>query len=100
MATLNLDIPHSLPQDEALARIKNLLASMKEEQKDTISHVHETWQENKGSFGFKAKGFDLSGDITVNGSNVQIRSQLPLALSFFKGAIGDVITKKAKELLQ
>lgn len=99
MSSLNLNIPHNLPKEEALARIKNLLANLKAEQKDMISDVQENWQDNKGNFSFKAKGFNLAGDILVNDSNVQINSDLPFAVSFFKGAISDVITKKAKELL-
>lgn len=99
MSSLNLNIPHNLPKDEALTRIKNLLANLKEEQKDIVSDVQENWQDNKGNFSFKAKGFNLAGDIVVNDENVQINSDLPFAVSFFKGAIGDMITKKTKELL-
>ena len=99
MSALKLNIPHELSQEEALTRIKNLLTSLKEEQKDTISDVQENWQGNENNFSFKAKGFNLSGNIVVNGSDVQINSQLPFAVSFFKGAISDVITKKAKALL-
>ena len=100
MSALNLNIPHNLPQEEALARIKNLLTKLKEEQKDTISNVQENWQGNKNNFIFKAKGFDLSGNIIVNASDVEINSQLPFAVSLFKGAISDLITKKTKELLK
>ena len=100
MSALNLNIPHNLPQEEALARIKNLLTKLKEEQKDTISNVQENWQGNKNYFSFKAKGFDLSGNIIVNASDVEINSQLPFAVSLFKGAISDLITKKTKELLK
>ena len=100
MSALNLNIPHDLSQEEALARIKNLLSNLKEEQKDIISEVQENWQGNKCDFSFKAKGFNLSGNMIVNNADVQINSQLPFALSFFKGVISDVISKKAKSLLQ
>src|SRR6478672_1502314 len=100
MSTLNLNIPHNLSQAEALSRIKGLLADLKEEQKNMISDLNEEWHGNKGNFSFKAQGFSLSGDIIVNDSNVQINSQLPLAVSLFKGTISDIITKKTKELLQ
>src|SRR3982751_2211023 len=100
MSAINLNIPHNLTQDEALTRIKGLLAKLKEDQKDTISDAKEDWLGNKGSFSFKAKGFNIAGDIEVSDSNVKINSQLPLAVSFFKGPISDIITKKATELLQ
>ena len=99
MSSLNLNIPHGLSKEEALTRIKNLLSNLKEDKKDIVSDVQENWQDNKGNFSFKAKGFDLAGDIIVNDSDVQINSDLPFAVSFFKVAIGDMITKKTKELL-
>jgi hypothetical protein len=100
MSSLNLNIPHNLPKEEALSRIKNLLANLKEEQKNVVSDVQENWQDNKGNFSFKAKGFNLAGDIVVNDGDVRINSDLPFAVSFFKGAISDMITNKTKELLK
>jgi|SRR6478735_6182645 len=99
MSSLNLNIPHKLSKEEALTRIKGLLSNLKEEQKNLVSDVQENWQDNKGNFSFKAKGFSLAGDIVVHDSNVQINSDLPFAVSFFKGMISDVITQKTKELL-
>jgi hypothetical protein len=99
MSSLNLNIPHKLSKEEALTRIKGLLSNLKEEQKNLVSDVQENWQDNKGNFSFKAKGFNLAGDIVVHDSNVQINSDLPFAVSFFKGMISDVITQKTKELL-
>jgi len=99
MSALNLTIPHNLSKEEALTRIKSLLSNLKEDKKDIVSDVQENWQDNKGNFSFKAKGFDLAGDIVVNDADVQINSDLPFAVSFFKGAISDMITKKTKELL-
>ena len=99
MSALKLNIPHNLSKEEALTRIKKLLSNLKEEQKDFISDVHENWAGDKGDFSFKAKGFNVAGNIIVNNSNVQLNSDLPFALSFFKSTISDVITKKAATLL-
>ena len=99
MSAIDLNIPHKLSKDEALSRIKNLLNKMKEEQKNVVTDLKEDWQDNKGSFSFNAKGFNLAGDIVVNDDAVQIHSELPFAVSFFKGAISDMISKKANEIL-
>jgi len=99
MSLLNLNIPHTLSKEEALTRIKNLLSNLKEDQKDIVTDVQENWQDNKGNFSFKAKGFNLAGDIVVTDSTVQINSDLPFAVSLFKGVISDMITKKTNELL-
>lgn len=100
MSTLNVNIPHELSKEEALDRIKNMLTSLKEQQKDKITNLKEDWEGNKGNFSFSAMGFDLSGDVNVEDNNVEINSKLPFAVSFFKSAIEDMITKEAKKLLK
>lgn len=99
MSDLSLNIPHTLPKEEAVTRIKQLLTKLKEEQKDNISDLKEEWNGDKGNFSFSAKGFNLSGTLQVNDSNVEIHSALPMAVSFFKGAIASMITEKAKKVL-
>lgn len=99
MAKLDIAIPHNLPQEEALTRIQGLLEQLRREQAGTISEVNERWSGNEGEFSFSAKGFDLSGKITVEKNQVNINGQLPFALSFFKGKISEVIREKAGELL-
>jgi putative polyhydroxyalkanoate system protein len=100
MSKLDINIPHSLSADEALTRIKGLLQKLQNEQKDTVRDVSEHWEGNRGEFSFSAKGFNLSGKIRVEDNAVNINSDLPFTLSFFKGAIADVIRKQAGELLQ
>ena len=99
MAKLDIAIPHNLPPQEALTRIQGLLGQLRKEQAGTITDVNETWSGNEGQFSFSAKGFDLSGKITVEENQVRVNGQLPFALSFFKGQISDVIRNKAGELL-
>lgn len=99
MSALNLNIPHNLAKEEAVARIKNLLGSLKEEHKDNFSNLKEKWEGDTASFSFTAKGFDLAGNIIVNDNNVEINSKLPFAVSLFKGMISEMITRQAKALL-
>jgi hypothetical protein len=99
MSALKLNIPHHLSKAEALQRIKQLLGNLKEEQKDNITNLKENWTEDKGNFSFSMKGFDLEGTIEVTDTNVALHSELPFAVSFFKGTIAGMITEKAKKLL-
>lgn len=99
MSNLTVEVPHQLNKDEALARIKNLLVNLKEEQKDIVSGVKEEWSGDQGNFSFSAKGFELSGDIKVSDTNVIINAQLPFAVALFKGAIQNIIEQRAKALL-
>ena len=99
MSKLDVSIPHELPKEEALTRIKSLLADLQEEQKDKIRGVKEDWNGNIGNFSFNAKGFDVSGRITVADDHVNVQGDLPFMLSFFKDTIGNVIRDKAGTLL-
>lgn len=99
MSSLNITIPHKLPKEEAVDRIKSLLHKLKTEQAKYIQDVKEDWEGEKADFQFSAQGFDVSGMITVTENEVTINGKLPFALSFFKGKIESVITKKAEELL-
>lgn len=99
MAQLDIDLPHELPQQEALTRIQGLLKKLQLEQKDSIKDVSETWNGNEGEFSFLAKGFDISGKIKVEDNLVSINGRLPFALSFFKEKISGLIKEKAGEIL-
>ena len=99
MSRLHVNIPHELPQEEAIDRIKNMLGELKESQKEMITNVKEEWVGNTGHFSFTAKSFDLSGMMVVGPASVDIKANLPFALSFFKGQISKVIEERAAKLL-
>jgi hypothetical protein len=99
MSRLAINVPHQLPKEEALTRIKNLLVNVKEEQKHLIDEVKEEWNGDEGAFTFSAKGFELAGKIRVNEGSVDIDGELPFMLSLFKDKISSVIQEKAAKLL-
>lgn len=75
MRSLNFNIPHHLPQQEAVSRIKILIKSLRHEQKDKISNVHEDWNKETGTIQFSARGFDPSVIVTVHPSSVEIHAK-------------------------
>lgn len=99
MSSIKMNIPHQLTQQEALSRIKQLLAKLQHEQKDIISNVKEDWQGETGNFQFTTKGFDLSGHIRVKTTSVEIDANVPFAVTLFKGKIKQVIEKNARVIL-
>ena len=99
MSKLALNIPHAQTQEEALSRIKQLLSRLQEEQKGTVTNVQENWDGPNGSFSFSAKGFNIAGTLQVTENEVYLESDLPFAVSFFKGQIASMITEKATALL-
>ena len=99
MSKLDIEIPHQLPKEEALSRIKNLLVDLQRDHKDMIKNVSDEWHENEGNFSFNAKGFDISGKIRVDDVKVSLKGDLPFMLSFFKSQISNVIKERAGKLL-
>ncbi len=99
MASLKMNIPHHLSQQEALSRIKGMLGKVKEEQKEKISNLQEDWTNETGKFKFTTQGFDLAGMIQVTANSIDIDATIPFAVSLFKGKIKDLIEKNAKALL-
>jgi hypothetical protein len=100
MSKLSLNIPHAQTQEEALSRIKTMLSRLQEEQKGTITDVKENWDGPNGNFSFSAKGFNIAGSIQVKEKEVLLESDLPFAVSLFKGQIASIITEKANALLK
>jgi hypothetical protein len=99
MASLEMNINHQLPQEEATQRIQSLLQRVKSQYGDMIKNLHEEWNGNKGSFRFTVAGFDVSGILNVKESTVELNGDLPFAASFFKSKIKSVIQQEAEKVL-
>jgi len=99
MPNLKMTVPHRIPQDEALKRIKGLLGQVKQQYADKASDLHEEWSGNTGTFSFSAMGFPVSGTLNVKASEVELNGNLPFAASFFMGKIESTIRERATTLL-
>jgi len=99
MPNFRMSVPHSLPQDDAVARLKQLLGNVRREHADRIQDLQEHWNENVGTFRFSAMGFAVSGTVEVTPTEVQLSGTLPFAASLFKSKIEATIRERAAELL-
>ena len=100
MASINISIPHSLTKEEVASRTKNLFSSLKEKYAGMIDSVTEEWNGYEAKFNLSAKGFDVSGVMTIKDNSVDIDGKMPLALSFFKGTIEKSITNTIEGMLK
>jgi len=92
-------IGHSLPEDEAMRRIKNELAGLKNQFADKISGLEESWNGNICKFSLSVKGFSGSGVIVVKPSEIEIAGELPFFAIVFKKQIELTIRDKLGKLL-
>src|SRR6185503_11134792 len=87
MAKFNMAVPHGLPQGEALRRIQSEIESVKKQHCDKISGFREGWNNERYALEGVAKGFAISGVMTVKPSQVEITMTLPWLATPFKGRI-------------
>lgn len=92
-------VPHQLSQDEALSRIKSLVADLKSQYGNQVSNVTENWHDNACDFSMKLKMFKLSGSILVDDKSAQIRGSMPPGTGRFEGKAKSLIEERAKKLL-
>lgn len=100
MASINISIPHSLTKDEVATKTKSLFSNLKEKYAGMIDSVTEEWNGYEAKFTLSAKGFDVSGTMTINDSSIDIDGKMPMALSFFKSTIEKSITNTVEEALK
>lgn len=99
MPKFSVSVPHKLGQEEAMSRIKGLVADLKEQYGDQVSDVKEEWSDNQGEFSLKLRGFRLSGSVFVKSSSAEVNGTLPFAATPFQGKAKELIAHRAKQLL-
>ncbi|MBC7874823.1 MAG: polyhydroxyalkanoic acid system family protein [Ferruginibacter sp.] len=100
MSHIDIKVPHTLPREEAMQRIKTLLTSLQGQYAGMIKNVFQQWDSNEGRFSFSVKGFSVSGKIYIGVDTVRLGSKLPFLLSFYKEKITEQIMKQGTELLK
>jgi Putative polyhydroxyalkanoic acid system protein (PHA_gran_rgn) len=99
MPNVKVSVPYQIPQDEALTRIKARIEQIKAQYADTVSNLSENWNGYLGTFSGSARGFSLSGNLTVNPSLVTVEVALPFVAFPFKGQIESAIQTELTTLL-
>lgn len=87
MPSISMSVPHALGQDEAVRRLKERFQSIGSLYKDQVQGLQETWTDNVLSYRFTTFGATISGTVTAEPNAVQVRTDLPLMASMFKGTI-------------
>ena len=99
MPAFQAEVPHTLGQDAAVARLKNFLDRVAERYKDQVSKMEGEWNENVLTFELTTFGFTISGTLTVEESSAKIDGKLPFAAVAFRGKIQTSIADELKREL-
>ena len=99
MPNIEMNIPHSLGQEEALSRIRKLLGNVQSRFAGQLNDIQEEWNENEGSFSFSVMNIPVSGKLRVNNGDIALDGKIPLIAAPFSGKIKSVIMEEAKKVL-
>ena len=99
MPSFNVQVPHSLGQEAAKARMESFLETMEKKYKDQISDMDGSWSDNILNFSFNTFGIKIDGKMTVAEDNVQMDGELPFAAMMFKGKIASGIQEALEKAL-
>lgn len=95
----DVTVPHRLSRDEALTRIKTLMAQLKAQHGSQVSEISESWQGNRCDFSLKVKIFRISGSIVVGDSTAEIRGTMPPGTGRYADKAQAMIADRARSLL-
>jgi len=88
-------------QCEAYNKIDLFLDGLVSQYKNMISNPKKKWNDEKDymDFGFEAMGFNIKGDIKLQGKELILNGRLPLLARVYSGRIEKIIKGKLEELL-
>lgn len=99
MPNIEMNIPHSLGQEEALKRIQQLLGNVQQRFGGQVKDIQQEWSNNEGTFSFSVMNMPVSGKLTVNSNDVALDGKLPMAAALFQGKIKEIIMEEGKKVL-
>jgi hypothetical protein len=95
-----IDVPHELSGEEAHDRLRRFSESMHAKYGDQVKDMHQTWEDNVLSFGFKTLGVRIDGKIAVEEDKLTVAGDLPFAAMMFKGKIESEIRQQLERLVR
>jgi hypothetical protein len=99
MPKLNVEVPHSLPQDEATRRLKDSFTSVRDTYQSHLSDFQEKWGDHQLDFSLTTFGMTISGNVVSAPSSVNVVADLPMMALMFKGKIEERIREHLSQLL-
>lgn len=100
MEKITVNVPHKLGRAEARQRIDGGFAKVQEKIAGKSVDVEQDWQGDVMSFSAAVMGQTITGNLTVEESNVAIEVNLPWFLAKLSGNVSEKLAKGTKLLLE
>ncbi|HLA83155.1 MAG TPA: polyhydroxyalkanoic acid system family protein [Thermoguttaceae bacterium] len=99
MPTLSVVVPHSLEQEQVVARLKAESETVLSSFGDHVRDFEHSWDDHTLTFRFTTFGMAVDGRVRVEPNQISTTASVPLAAMMFKGAIEANIRNRLEELL-
>jgi putative polyhydroxyalkanoate system protein len=99
MPAMNVEVPHSLGKDAAIAHLQSLMEKIQEHYKDQVKDIQQSWEGDTLNFSFKTFGMTISGTLVVGDDKVTMNGKLPIAAMAFRGQIEGGIRQELEKQL-
>lgn len=100
MPKLQVEVPHTLSQEEARYRVERFVEAAQGQFGNHVAGLSQDWSDNLMRFGFKTLGMQIDGNIGVEDGKVIVNSSLPLAAMLLKGKIESEIRSRLERILR
>jgi hypothetical protein len=98
--TITISIPHTLPPEDAQARVQRTLASLQAQHAAKIAQVEEKWTGRHLDFRLGVMGQSLTGRVDVRDRAVDIGIDLPWLLAMFAEKFRGEVQREGAKLLE
>lgn len=99
MPRVTMSVAHQLGQEEAIRRLKERSAAVKDAARAQVSDMQDSWEGNRLTFSFSAMGVRVKGTMNVEPSAVKIDAEVPLVAMMFKKMVEQRVTAELGQLL-
>ena len=99
MPKFNVSVPHKNNKEQTLEKMKSLLEKVTEKFGDQVKNLEQSWEGDQLNFSFRTFGINITGQGTVDDTNVHIKGTLPLTAMMFKGKIESGLKEQLQKMV-
>jgi hypothetical protein len=100
MKKVEITVPHALPKDEALKRIKHLVSESSRQFAKHIDSPQEAWDDYCGDLSFFATNLPISATVSIIHDRITLVTELPFPISLMKERIVSAVEIRIQEVLR
>jgi len=99
MPAIDFSVPHTLPPDEVVTRLKAFLAKVRDRNEPKFQLKSEQWNGNMLNCAFSSFGFSMEAEMQVLSDQLKFNLKIPFAAMMFKGQIEQRLRDELTKLL-